>query len=365
MKTVLVVVSLSALAGIAHAQGGAPQPGETAAPAAAPEYDRPVLARNYANGFGRRLANTILLFIDRRTVLRNLPLLGYGLDNVRNACASGPAPAPAIGGEVALVHEAYKAGRYFGPKFDFPASKVPWEAVCGWLDDPRDIFERSGLYAFDIMGRAGKWTFAGEGAPPEGRQPFLAGRMERGPFGARGDFVRWTVEPGGEQADAPWTLAWTAPGADAAPAAKANLRWRYETVSPLFAAGASADVAAASGFAASVYSFLYGAAVDSPAPTVEPSSASAISYYMSYSAAASVLGSGMISKCGIGAAGAAPCSMRWHEPPVPDPGEEAGDFYLWRDAGRQAEIGADWYLLTGEPLLAGSADIWVERSAFR
>ena len=382
MRAMFVIVSLSLLASIAHAQGGAPKPGETAAPAETPEYDRPVLARSYANGFGRRLANTILLLIDQRTVLRNLPLLGYGLGNVRNACASGPAPGRMIDGEVALVHEASEAGRYFGPKFDFPASKVRWETVCGWLDNPGEIFERSGLYVFNIMGRRGIWReFANEKAPPDDWRPFVAGRVQQPkPAGARGDFVRWTVDPANKQADERWTLEWTAPREDPGAPTQAAFGstlwwqyWQYETVSPLAAADASEVVAAVGNFAASTSSSALSAvAADSPVATVGSSFASATPYYMSYSAPASGFANGKISTCGIGFAGDAPCSMSWPRAPVPGPGEGSGApaFSLWydvgkHDAGRQAEIGADWYLLAGEPLLEGSADMWVERSAFR
>ena len=382
MRAMLVIVSsLSVLASIAHAQGGAPQPRETAAPIEAPEYDRPVLARSYANGFGRRLANTILLLIDQRTVVRNLPLLGYGLGNVRNACESGPAPGPMIDGEVALVHEASEEGRYFGPKFDFPALKVRWEAVCGWLDNPGEIFARSGLYVFDIMGRKGVWReFANEKAQPEDWLPFVEGGIQRGPFGARGDFVRWTVDPDNEEAADRWMLEWTAPREDSGAPTQAEFGstlwwqyWQYETVSPLAAADASEVVSAAGNFAASTSSSALSAvAADSPVATVGSSFASATRYYMSYSAPASGFGDGKISTCGIGVAGEAPCSMSWPRAPVPDPGEGSGDpvFSLWYDVGkhdadRQAEMDSNWYLLIGEPLPTGSADIWVERSAFR
>ena len=373
-----VIVSLSLLASIAHAQGGAPKPGETAAPAETPEYDRPVLARSYANGFGRRLANTILLLIDQRTVLRNLPLLGYGLGNVRNACESGPAPRRMIGGEVALVHEASEEGRYFGPKFDFPASKVRWETVCGWLNDPGEIFERSGLYVFDIMGRKGVWLE--EKAPPDDRRALVAGQMQRGPVGARGDFVRWTVGPANEEAGDRWTLAWTVPGTESDAPTQAAFGstlwwqyWQYETVSPLAAADASEVVSAAGNFAASTSSSALSAvAADSLIATVGTSFASATPYYMSYSAPASGFANGKISTCGIGFAGEAPCSIDWNGAPVPDPGKESDDpaFSLWYDvsehgASQQAEVGSNWYLLTGEPLSTVRADIWVERSAFR
>ena len=385
MRAMFVIVSLSLLASIAHAQGGAPKPGETAAPAETPEYDRPVLARSYANGFGRRLANTILLLIDQRTVLRNLPLLGYGLGNVRNACESGPAPGPMIDGEVALVHEASEEGRYFGPKFDFPASKVRWETVCGWLNDPGEIFERSGLYVFDIMGRKGVWReFANEKAQPEGWLPFVEGGIQRGPFGARGDFVRWTVDPDNEEAADRWMLEWTAPRED--PDARRQAvsdstrwwqYWQYETGPLPMAAAASKGGSAAGSFAASTSSVLSTVTVDSLIALGGYSFPSATRYYMSYSAPEysareSGFRYGMISTCGIGVAGEAPCSMSWPRAPVPDPGEGSGApaFSLWYDVGehdadRQAEIDSNWYLLTGEPLLAGSADIWVERSAFR
>lgn len=375
MKTVFVIVFLSALAGAAHAQGEARQPGETTALFEAPEYDRPVLARSYANGFGRRLANTILLFIDQRSVLRNLPLLGYRLGNVRDTdCGRMSGFDPAIPGEVALVRETHVEGRYFGSKFDFPGPKVRRERVCDWAAEPRKIFERSSLYVFDIMGGIGEWTFAGEGAPPEDWRPFMAGRIERGPFGAAGDFVRWTVEPGNRHAYDEWALAWTAPEADSGSARKAavgsTLWWRYETVSSFPEADASEDVSIADPGVG--LSFPNGAAIDSSIATVGSPSASAMSYYMSYSATASRFGNGTISKCGIGFAGEAPCSMNWRRAPVPDPSEETGEpvFSLWYDAGghgagRHAEPGRDWYVLTGEPLLAESAGIWVERSAFR
>lgn len=351
-------------AGAAHAQTDADGPSDTGVMSAALQKGSPVLGIPYENTFGRRLAKAVGLLFDPESVLKNLPVPAYPMNEAqRYLCENeGGSPGGDVREEIAIVRRAGRpedTERFSGWKFapDESGAALKPQELCDRLDelDLRRMYLEP--YIFDVMGRRGTWRALEESEIPTGVERIMRGSAS----GARReDSVAWWGVRGKVGG---WTVAWRTEDARSSASAselerKGSTWWVYR---PERSSGG-----------------------------VEKE-ASGEEIYLSYPGPGE--DSATVSACGVGLdLGAVGCQMAWDAAPArPTDSDSSKEFSLWtqRPGGWAAdyvkgesskvrgEFAAaahsetskpdwdDWYLLTLRPLPWGKAELLIERAAFR